>query len=79
MTNVSDHVEKISAGEKASIENTRSTALSISLVSESGCHFEIELMPGQVMGFAAGDADATVVLHQGDPAGLLIIKPELAS
>lgn len=72
-------VEKVAAGEKASIENTQSTALSISLISDSGCNFDIELMPGQVIAFGAGNSDAQVILHQGNPAALLIIKPELAS
>ena len=79
MTKFSNSVEKIPAGEKASIENTQSTGISISLISDSGCHVEIELMPGQVVGFAAGSSDAELVLHHGDPAGLLIIKPESAS
>lgn len=79
MTNFGNSVEKVAAGEKASIENVQATALAISLISDSGCNFEIELMPGQVLGFEAGTSDAQVVLHHGDPAGLLIIKPELAS
>jgi hypothetical protein len=79
MTKFSDSLEKISAGEQASIENTQSASLTISVISDSGCQVEIELMPGQVLGFSAGDADAKIVLHHGDPAGLLIIKPELPS
>lgn len=74
-----DSVEVILAGETASIENTQSTALSISLISDNGCHMEIELRPGQVVGFSAGNANAKVILHHGDPAGLLVIKPESAS
>ena len=79
MEKFSNSIEKISAGETATIENTQSSALSISLVSDNGCNVEIELMPKQVIGFSAGSANAEVVLHHGDPAGLLIIKPELAS
>jgi hypothetical protein len=79
MAKFSDSLEKISAGEQASIENTHSTALALSVISDNGCQVEIELMPGQVLGFSAGDTDAKIVLHHGDPAGLLIIKPELPS
>jgi hypothetical protein len=79
MNKSSDILEKIFAGEKASIENTQSIPLSISLVSDDGCQIEMELMPGQVVGFAAGSVDAKIILHHGDPAGLLVIKPESAS
>lgn len=75
----SKNVEIIFAGERASIENTRTFGLPISLISDNGSHFEVELMPGQSVTFSAGSADAKVVLHDGDPAGLLIIKPESAS
>lgn len=79
MTKFSDRFEKIAAGEKATIENIHREVLSISLINDSGCELEIELRPGQVVGFSAGSSDAKVVLHHGDPSGLLIIKPELAS
>jgi hypothetical protein len=71
--------ETISAGDAASIENTHSEAMSISLVCSNGCRVGIELVPSQVLEFAAGNTDAKVVLHHGDPAKLLIIKPESAS
>ena len=71
--------ETISAGEVASIENTHSEAMSISLICSNDCRVGIELVPGQVLEFAAGSAEAKVVLHHGDPAKLLIIKPESAS
>ena len=79
MNNLTDIDETISAGETASIENTHSEKLSISLISINGCRVDIELAPGQVLGFSAGSSDAKVVLHHGDPANLLIIKPESAS
>lgn len=71
--------EKIRADEAASIENTGSEKLSISLFSGDGCRVDVELAPGQVVKFAAGSSEAEVVLHRGDPAKLLIIKPETAS
>ncbi len=77
--NIKDFDETISAGDTASIENTHSEELSISLISSNGCRVDIELSPGQVLGFSAGSSDAKVVLHHGDPSNLLIIKPESAS
>lgn len=79
MKNLTDINEKIGAGETASIENTHSEELSISLICSNSCRVDIELAPGQVLGFSAGSSDAKVVLHHGDPANLLIIKPESAS
>lgn len=73
------HNETIFAGEKVSIENTQSSALSISIDCKDGCQLDLDLMPGQIIGFSAGDLDAKVVLRSGDPAGLLLIRPESAS
>jgi hypothetical protein len=67
--------EKVMAGETASIENIHASALSISLSSEDGCKVAIDLAPGQVLGFTAGNANAELTLHDGDPAGLRVIKP----
>jgi hypothetical protein len=78
MEKFTDCAEKFVAGDKASIENTKSEPLSIGLVSDSGCEFEIELLPGQALTFNAGSTNARVILHHGDPAALLIIKPETA-
>ncbi|MDO8272930.1 MAG: hypothetical protein Q7U82_13610 [Gammaproteobacteria bacterium] len=71
--------EKIGAGESANIENTGSEKLSISMICSNGCRVDMELAPGQMLEFSAGNSDARVVLHHGDPADLLIIKPESAS
>lgn len=79
MKNVTDFYETISAGDTASIENTHSEALSISIICNNDCRVDIELAPGQALGFSTGSSDAKVVLHHGDPANLLIIKPESAS
>lgn len=79
MNDMKEIEEIISAGETASIENTHSEKLSISLLCGKDCRVGIELAPGQVVEFAAGDSDAKLVLHHGDPANLLIIKPESAS
>ncbi|MWJ28551.1 hypothetical protein GPM19_10085 [Halomonas sp. ZH2S] len=75
MTQAPASFEKIFSDETASIENTASIPLSISLVSDSGCQVEMELKPGQVINFSAGSMDANVILHNGDPANLLVIKP----
>jgi hypothetical protein len=79
MKNLIDLNETISADETASIENTHSEKLSISLICTNGCRVDIDLAPGQVLGFSAGSSNAKVILHHGDPANLLIIKPESAS
>ncbi len=79
MKNITDIYETINAGDVASIENTASDAISISLVCSNDCRVDIELAPGQVLELTAGDSDAKVILHHGDPANLLIIKPESAS
>jgi hypothetical protein len=67
--------EKVMAGETASIENIHARALSISLNSEDGCKVQLDLAPGQVLGFTAGNANVDLTLHNGDPAGLRVIKP----
>ena len=79
MKPLSDNIEPIFAGETASLENIQGEPLSISLHCDNGCHIEIDLLPGQVMEFSAGNADARVVLHHGDPDGLSVIKPESPS
>lgn len=71
--------EKIGAEETASIENTGSGNLSISLICNNGCRIDFDLVPGQVLEFTAGNSEAKVILHHGDPENLLIIKPESAS
>ena len=71
--------EKVMAGETASIENVHSSALSISLDGEDGCKVALELAPRQIMTFTAGQANVQLTLHNGDPAGLRVIKPENAS
>ena len=79
MKNVTDVNETISAGDTASIEKIHSEELSISLICNDDCRVDIELAPGQVLQITAGSSDAKLVLHHGDPANLLIIKPESAS
>lgn len=79
---MSDHTEvfeEIFSNETVSIENIDKTPLSVKLISDKGCHVEIELRPGQVMGFSTGDANAKILLLSGDPANLLVIRPEAAS
>ena len=71
--------ETIFPGEKITIENTHSAALSLQFESSNGCLLDLDLLPGQVLGFAAGDVEAKVILLNGDPAGLLLIRPESAS
>ncbi|NMT65055.1 hypothetical protein [Marinobacter orientalis] len=79
MKNPADIDETIRAGDTASIENTASEKLSVSLICSDACRVDIDLEPGQVLDFSAGSSDAKIVLHNGDPVNLLIIRPESAS
>lgn len=79
MNKMTEIEERFRAGEAASIENTHSEKLSISLHCGHDCRVDIELAPGQVLEFSSGSSEAKLVLHHGDPAHLLIIKPESAS
>lgn len=79
MKELPDISQNIRATETASIENTGSQNLSLGLICSNGCRVDIDLVSGQVLEFTAGSSDATIVLHHGDPANLLIIKPESAS
>ncbi|WP_166256446.1 hypothetical protein [Marinobacter salicampi] len=79
MTNPNDIDETVRAGDNASIENTASEKLSISLLCSDACRVNLDLEPGQVVKVSAGSSDMTIVLHNGDPAKLLIIRPEPAS
>lgn len=71
--------EEIWPGDTVSIENTQDSELSISITTADGARFNMGLGPGQVVEFAAGDSDARIMLHGGDPSGLLIVRPELPS
>lgn len=79
MAQAAPNCEKFMAGETASIENIHSRALSISLNCEDGSKLTLELAPGQVIGFTAGQCNAELLLHDGDPSCLRVIKPENAS
>jgi hypothetical protein len=79
MAQPASNSEKFMAGESASIENIHSNALSISLNGEDGSKLALDLAPGQVITFTAGQCNAELTLHQGDPACLRVIKPENAS
>jgi hypothetical protein len=73
------HSETLFAGEKISIENTQSSALAISVESVNGCQVALDLLPGQSLSFSPGEVDAKLILRNGDPAGLLLIRPETAT
>jgi hypothetical protein len=79
MDKASDYFDMISSGERASVENVTKTALSISLLGSNGASIELDLLPGQIIGLSAGSDETRILLHEGDPAGLLVIKPESAS
>ena len=71
--------DEIPGGERVSIENCQSTGIQISVICNSGCQFDLELLPGQSLGFSADQMGARILLNKGDPEGLLIIQPESAS
>lgn len=71
--------DEIHAGDTVSIENSGKSELQISVICHSGCQFDFELLSGQSLGFSADTMGAKVVLRKGNPAGLLMIKPETAS
>ena len=79
MKNVTVFSETIGAGDTASIGNTHSEELSISIICNNDCRVDIKLAAGQIMGLSTGSSDAKIVLHDGDPANLLIVKPDSAS
>lgn len=71
--------ETILSGDKANIENTGKSKVALKLVSSDGYQVEIELEPGQVIGFTSGPANVEVIITNGEPEKILIIKPEAAS
>jgi hypothetical protein len=75
----SDKSENIIAGETASIENTKSKPLKLSVTCDNGCELKLELQPGQIISFTPGEANAELVLHDGDASALRIIKPGAAT
>jgi hypothetical protein len=75
----SDKFEQINAGETASIENTKAKPLALSVTCDNGCEIKLELQPGQILSFSAGEANAELALHDGDASALRIIKPGAAT
>ena len=52
--NVTDFIETIGAGDTASIENTHSEELSISIICGDDCRLDIKLAAGQILGLSTG-------------------------
>jgi|GEM_PF-2542706 len=75
----SEPFEIVAAGETANVENVTTTALSLRLLGPKGSHVQLGLLPGQVIGLCAGEDEIRIILQEGDPADLLVIKPETAS
>lgn len=71
--------ETIFPGDRASIENTSQSKVAIKLVSDNGYQVEIELEPGQIIGFTSGPAEADVIITKGEAEKILIIKPQVAT
>ncbi|MFU8815397.1 MAG: hypothetical protein ACNA7W_08620 [Pseudomonadales bacterium] len=70
--------EQVDPGDSVSVENVQDRDLSISVATADGSRMTLELAPGQVIELVAGDGGARVLLHHGDPTGLLVVKPDTA-
>lgn len=79
MKEQSNSFEEFWPGDTVSIENTREGELPISITLANGARLQMGLAPGQMIEFATGDSDARIMVHEGDAADLLIVRPELPS
>lgn len=79
MEQPSDYFEIIAPGETASVENVTNAALPLSFLAGNGSYLQFDLLPGQIIELGAGNEATRIVLREGDPSGLLVIKPESAS
>lgn len=71
--------EELRPHDTVGIENTRDAELSISILAADGARLNMALAPGQVIEFSTGASDAKIILRDGDPAGLLVVKPDTPS
>jgi hypothetical protein len=68
--------EEVGPGDSVSIENLQDEEISISVVAADGTCLNLELVPGQAIELVGGDAGAWVILHDAEPDGLLVVKPD---
>jgi hypothetical protein len=69
-------VEEVRPGDTVSVENVQQSALAVTVVTGDGSRLTLHLRPGQTLQLVAGEASARVLLREGDPAGLLVVKPD---
>lgn len=79
MKDPEDIFEQLRPGDTVSVENSQDRPLSISIVAAEGTRLNMQLAPRQVLEFSAGKSDAQIILREGDPAGLLVVKPDTPS
>lgn len=71
--------EELRSGDTVAIENTRNSEISLSIMTGDDARLNMALAPGQVLDFTAGASDARIILREGDPAALLVVKPDTPS
>lgn len=71
--------EELRSGDTVAIENTRNSEISISIVTGDDARVNMALAAGQVLDFTAGASSARIILREGDPAALLLVKPDTPS
>lgn len=74
-----DFVERIHSGDCAYIENVQEAPLAVSVLMTDGSRIDMALAPGAGFEIKAGDCEAQVILHDGTPEGLSVIKPDAPS
>ncbi len=71
--------EELRPGDSVVLENTRKSEISISIVTADDARLNMALAPGQVVEFTSGAQSARIILREGDPAALLVVKPDTPS
>lgn len=71
--------DELRPGDAVVLENTRKTEIAISIVTADETRLDMALVSGQVVEFTCGAQNARIILREGDPAALLIVKPDTPS
>ncbi len=76
MTHQESRVEEIEAGRTVSIENTTKQQPLAITITLGTSRLDMNLVSGQILELVTGNSGGKVVLREGDPEGLLKIKPD---